>query len=103
MVTMKQTNISTLKKQLSEYIGYVRRGGIVRVFDRNEPVAEIVPLGRREKSKDDEWEARLQRLEREGSIRRGTGKLSRDFLTRRLPRAKKSVVEALLEERREGR
>ncbi len=103
MATMKKANISTLKNQLSDYIRYVRNGGIVRVFDRDEPVAEIVPLGRREESQDSAWEARLDRLEKEGSIRRGAGRLAPDFLTRKLPRAKRSVVDALIDERREGR
>ena len=54
---------------------------------------------------DQETEGRLVRLERAGLIRRGKGKLSPEFF--RLPRPKPkngaSVLEALLEERREGR
>ena len=43
--------------------------------------------------------AHLDELVRQGRVRRGTGTLPRDFLTRPLPKAKKSVVDALLEDR----
>jgi hypothetical protein len=45
----------------------------------------------------------LARLERAGLLTRGTGKLPGNFFDRPLPRARKSVVDALLEERRESR
>jgi hypothetical protein len=44
-------------------------------------------------------EERLAELERKGIIRRGKGKLPPDFTTRPLPRPRKSVLEALLEDR----
>jgi hypothetical protein len=50
-----------------------------------------------------EFDAVLDDLERKGVVRRGSGVLPHDFLTRTLPRSRKSVVDALLEERREGR
>ena len=100
---MKKTNISTLKRDLSRYIDYVRKGGTVRVFDRDTPVADIVPLERREKFEDEDIEALMQRLERQGSvIRRGTGKFDLSKLGKPI-KARRSVLEALLEERREGR
>jgi antitoxin (DNA-binding transcriptional repressor) of toxin-antitoxin stability system len=43
--------------------------------------------------------AHLDELVRQGRARRGTGTLPPDFLTRPLPKAKKSVVAALLEDR----
>jgi hypothetical protein len=46
-----------------------------------------------------EW---LDRLERRGVLRRGTGKLSREWLARK-PRVGADVVATLLRERREGR
>ena len=101
---MKKTNISTLKRDLSRYIDYVRKGGIVRVFDRETPVADIVPLARRSKSDEDPMDAIIDRLEREGKvIRRGDGKFPPEVLKRRLIKTRRSVLEALLEERREGR
>lgn len=96
---MRRTNISSLKKQLSQYLDYVRGGGVVRVFDRDTPVAEIVPLGNRKGSVDDAIEAIIERKIREGSIRPPRKK----FILPKLIKTRASVVEALLEDRREGR
>jgi hypothetical protein len=49
-----------------------------------------------------EDEARLAELERQGLIRRGKGD-PLSVLRGPLPKSQKSVVEALIEERREGR
>lgn len=95
--------MSELKNHLSRYLSYVRRGGVVRVFDRDRAVAELVPIGARATAGSDELDGILDDLERKGIVRRGSGALPADFLTRRLPPARRSVVEALLEERREGR
>jgi hypothetical protein len=48
---------------------------------------------------------RLAQLIRDGIVRPARGKLPKSFFTEPLPRAKEgaSVLEALLEERREGR
>ena len=98
---MKKANISSLKNQLSRYLDYVREGGTVRVFDRTRPIAEIVPL-------DDgappatALAAVLDDLERRGVVRRGRGD-AREFLRRALPKPRRSVVAALLEDRRAGR
>jgi antitoxin (DNA-binding transcriptional repressor) of toxin-antitoxin stability system len=101
---MKKTNISTLKRDLSRYIDYVRKGGIVRVFDRQNPVADIVPMARRGKISDETIEAMIERLERQGSVvRRGTGRLDPSILRHRPLKSRSSVVEAILEERWEGR
>lgn len=100
---MKKAKVSELKNDLSGYLSYVRKGGVVRVFDRDRPIAEIVPLGRAALSGTAEFDAVLDDLERKGVVRRGHGDLPPDFLTRTLPRSRKSVVDALLEERREGR
>lgn len=97
---MRRTNISSLKRQLSQYLDYVRGGGVVRIFDRDTPVAEIVPLGRRKESADDAIEAIIERKIREGSIR---PPLRKPVLPKKLIKVGGSVVEALLEERRKGR
>ena len=76
----------------------------MRVFDRQTPVAEIVPMVKREAASDTAVDAILDRLEREGSItRRGTGRFDLAILRRRPLKSRRSVVEAILEERREGR
>ena len=101
---MKKTNISTLKRDLSRYIDYVRKGGVVRIFDRQTPVAEIVPMARTGKAADEAVEAMLDRLERQGSIvRRGTGRFDPAVVRRQAVKTRRSVVEAVLDERREGR
>ncbi|MCI0588080.1 MAG: hypothetical protein L0323_14705 [Planctomycetes bacterium] len=100
---MKKAKISDLKDSLSRYLDYVRRGGVVRVFDRERPIADIVPVARAAPGGSHALELVLRDLERKGILRRGGGSLPRDFLTRKLPRPAASVVEALLEERRGGR
>jgi len=98
---MKTAKIAELKNNLSRLLAYVRRGGTVRVFDRDSPIADLVPC--KTSSAGDDAEQWLSALERDGIIKRGTGTLPEDFLTRKLPRARKSVVQALLDERNEGR
>lgn len=98
---MKHAKISELKNNLSLFLAYVRRGGTVRVFDRGQPIADITPCSGA--STEDHGEVTLAALERDGLVRRGKGKLPADFLTRRLPKIRSSVVDALLDERREKR
>ncbi|MEO6027906.1 MAG: hypothetical protein ABIR79_13665 [Candidatus Binatia bacterium] len=99
---MKQAKISELKDNLSRYIAYVRKGGVVRVMDRDRPVADLVPLVQGEHG-DAEIDAILHDLERRGVVSRGTGSLPKGFLDRPLAKPKASVVQALLDERRNGR
>ena len=62
-------------------------------------MAQIVPL---HGATEVDWDARLERLERQGVIRRPKKKLPPGWLSARpLPKSRKSVLEALLEERRE--
>lgn len=98
---MKNAKISELKNNLSRFLAYVRRGGTVRVFDRDQPIADLTPCS--VASAEDHGEVTLAALERDGLVRRGKGKLPADFLTKRLPKVRASVVDALLDERREGR
>ncbi len=100
---MKQANVSTLKNNLSRYLDYVKSGGVVRVFDRDRPVAEIVALGGEENGAPGALAAILADLERQGVVRRGTGAVSAVLLRSPLPTSRRSVVAALLEDRRAGR
>jgi antitoxin (DNA-binding transcriptional repressor) of toxin-antitoxin stability system len=95
---MQKATISQLKNRLSEYLKKVKAGQTILVLDRDEPVARLerVPAG----GGTDE---RLARLERAGLLRRGGGKPDIGALRAPVPRPRASVVEALLEERREGR
>ena len=98
---MKKAKISELKNNLSRFLAYVRRGGVVRVFDRDIPVADLVPCSPAGNGED--AKGTLAALERAGLLRRASRRLPPEFLERRLPKAKVSVLRALLDERREGR
>ena len=100
---MKNAKIGELRNELSRFLGYVRRGGTVRVFDRDRPIADIVPVREAASTGSGGLDQTLADLERRGVLRRGTGVVPERLLRGRLPRAKRSVLEALLEERREGR
>ncbi|MGB0062593.1 type II toxin-antitoxin system Phd/YefM family antitoxin, partial [Candidatus Binatus sp.] len=66
---MKKAKIAELRNGLSRYLDHVRAGGSVVVYDRDTPIAEIVPLTRsKTRSKKDLDEERLARLEAKGAI-----------------------------------
>jgi antitoxin (DNA-binding transcriptional repressor) of toxin-antitoxin stability system len=96
---MRVVTITQLKNGISAIIDRVRAGESVLILDRDVPVARLEPVG----ALDDD--ARLARLERAGLVRRGSGKLPRRILEEPPPALPEgvSVLEALLEERREGR
>src|SRR5256885_8569473 len=75
-VTVK---IAELKNRLSHYLRRVQRGESILVCDRDRVIARIERAGTHAPvpGDDAEW---LDRLERRGVIRRGTGTLSRKWL-----------------------
>ena len=96
---MKSAKVSELKASLSKYLARVKAGEEVIVTERGTPIAKLVPLPRDE---DPEME-RMRRLERQGLVTIGTGRLPDDFWD--LPRPKDPeglVLKALLEERESG-
>jgi len=94
---MVSASISEAKAKLSALLDRVKAGEEVTITDRGTPVARIVPIPVLEV----DWEERLERLERQGVIRRPKEKLDVAwFLSRPLPESRESVLEALLEERR---
>lgn len=93
---MKKANISHVKNHLSRYLDYVRRGGTVRILDRDVPVADLVPpSGGGEGGAD----PRLVAMERAGRVRCGKGSLERIWRT--APIGPGGVLDALLNEREE--
>jgi len=99
---MKEARISQLKNNLSNYLQYVRKGGKVRVLDRDEPVADIVPVKSRIEGAPEELEAFLHSQEAKGIIRRGSGKIPPELF--KTPAGPPSgVLKALLDERANGR
>ena len=95
---MVTTSISELKNKLSSYIDRVRAGETILVLDRGVPVARL------EAARD--THGRLSRLERNGLVRRGSGEPpSLDSLAQpgeARAAGRPTVLDALLEERREG-
>jgi prevent-host-death family protein len=98
---MKKARIAELKNNLSRYLDHVRSGRSVTAFDRDRPIARIVPLSDAGPRRGDSAE-RLARLDRRGLIRRGSGELPDWFGKRRPVRLRKSVLWAFLEERGSG-
>jgi prevent-host-death family protein len=95
---MITSSISETKAKLSALLDRVRAGESVTITDRGTPVARIVPVP----PADVDWNERLERLERQGLVRRPAKRLDVDaFLAMPKGRARESVLEALLEERRE--
>lgn len=98
---MEKATISKLKNNLSRYLAYVRKGGRVVIYNRDAPVAELVPI--EAGAAEDETTGRhLERLERQGLIARGTGRFPEELL--QPPEGEPGgVLDALLEERASGR
>ncbi|HTE84420.1 MAG TPA: type II toxin-antitoxin system prevent-host-death family antitoxin [Dehalococcoidia bacterium] len=97
---MRVATITEAKNQLSALIDVVRAGETVLITDRGIPVARLEPAA----ALGNDDNGRLARLERAGIIRRGKGDPLK-VLLRDPPRTRTgaSAVEALLEERRNGR
>jgi prevent-host-death family protein len=92
---MTTVGVAQLKARLSEYLALVKAGEEVVITSRGRRVAKLVPVH--------DAEEHLRELERQGLVRIGTGKLPPGFLEEPRPESSASVLEALLEERREGR
>lgn len=99
---MKTASISEAKNGLSALIDRVRKGETVVITDRNQPVAQLAPLDRGSKIGTDAW---LALLERQGVVRRARRTGAPEFLRRPLIPLPEgvSILEALLEERSDGR
>jgi len=76
----------------------VRKGQIVRVLDRDVPIAQIVPISHGQGEQPAGAEA-LIALERKGILRRGSGTIPREILAKDPPVRTTGVLAALLEER----
>jgi len=92
---MKEAKISDVKNQLSRYLALVKKGEVVRILDRDVPIAQIVPIAGTSAGGD-----ALVALERKGLVRRGTGKIPREILSQDPPGDPVGALDALLEERR---
>ncbi len=95
---MLRVPVSELKNRLSAYLRRVRAGETVVVMDRDRPIARIEKISGAEPT-----DARLDRLEAAGTVRRAARVLPPGFLSEERPQARASVLQALLDERDEGR
>jgi prevent-host-death family protein len=97
---MKVAAVAELKASLSRYLARVKTGEEVVVTERGKPIAKIIPIPDAETDE----EKRLQRLEAQGIIRRGTGKWPKGFWEEpRMQDPEGELRKLLIEERREGR
>ena len=70
---MRSAKLSDVKDRLSEYVALVRKGETVRIFVRGEAAADLVPIEAPVRE-EERLEEHLRRLEKAGTIRRGTGR-----------------------------
>ena len=99
---MKKATITEAKNQFSALIDRVQHGETIVITDRGRPVARLVSAL---VDAGDDPEGRLARLERQGGLRRATAPPPKALIKKALPkmRAPAGVLDALLDERREGR
>ena len=99
---MRTASITEAKNQLSALIDQVRNGGTIVITDRGRPVAQLSSLVA---DRSSATKGRVERLEREGVLRRGQTPGPVAVILRPPPRPKKgaSIVEAVLDERAEAR
>src|SRR5260370_33044447 len=100
---MKKASITEAKNNLSALIDGLKGGSPVLIVDRGRPVARLEPVttGEHEGGQD----GRLSRLLRDGNVRPRRAGPTRALFSSQPPRASAgaSAVDALIEERRQGR
>ncbi len=95
---MKITSVAKLKASLSEYLRQVKAGEEVLVTERGKPVAKLVPTDSSKALPE-----HLCEMEKHGLVKRGTGKLPKNFWDLPRPKDPKGLVrKAVLREREEG-
>jgi len=95
-----KAGVAELKAGLSRYLERVKAGHEVLVTDRGEPVAKLVPIAAEARRG-----SRRERLVRQGLLIPGRGRVRASLLKPPAGNAARgrAVLDALLEERREGR
>ena len=98
---MVRAGIAELKAKLSHFLSITRAGEEVVITDRGRPVARLVPLNESQA----DMPVHLVEMVRRGEVRIGTGRApdATDELPRPKIKAGFSVLQALVDERREGR
>lgn len=98
---MKTATLTHTKNHLSALIDQVRHGETILILDRGRPVARLTSVLAEESASP---EGRVARLERQGILNRAEAAKSPHLFSRPRPRASgPGVLDALIEERRDGR
>lgn len=97
---MRRATITQAKNGFSALIDQVKAGESILILDRGTPVARLEPI-----VGSGTCDGRLERLERAGLIRRGLAAPPVDLISRPGPALPDgvSLVDYVIEERREGR
>ena len=99
---MKKASITEAKNHLSRLLEEVKSGTTILILDRNKPVARLEPVAADEATNDD----RVASLVAQGLATAPRHRVAVDsFLSRKMIRLRPgtSAVQALLEERAQGR
>lgn len=100
---MLHVKIGELRNKLSALLRRVKAGEEILVYDRDKPIARIQPVAEKPPTFKSDKE-RLAWLETRGLVRLPKNpNADWSFLEKPLPKSDAGVLEALLEERREGR
>ena len=94
---MKTVSVTEARNNLSALIDGLKSGSAVLIVDRGRPVARLEPVAAGLCGQNDD---RLATLIRTGLVRPRRNALPRGFLDEALPRARSSILRALLAERR---
>jgi prevent-host-death family protein len=97
---MRKASITEAKNNLSALIDSLKGGSPVLIVDRGRPVARLEPVTA---SSESEPQGRLSRLVRDGIVRPRRTQPPATLCGSEPPCADASVVDALLQERLEGR
>ena len=97
---MTRVGVAKIKAKLSSYLKKVKAGQELIITERGLPVAKLVPLDGKQKAASER-----EQLIREGLLIPGRGKVRDELLIppKGDPTVGRSVLDALLEERRTGR
>lgn len=99
---MKSATTANLRKHLAAYLKRAAKGERILIRSRGVVIAELRPASAEPAASEaDNLEERLQQLEAEGFLRRGTGKWP-EWLRGPVTGPPAPLLEALLAEREEG-
>jgi antitoxin (DNA-binding transcriptional repressor) of toxin-antitoxin stability system len=99
---MKYATIAEFRNHLAAYLRRVEKGERILIRRRGEVIAELRPSSGEERTGAESLEQRLEALEREGFLRRGTQQWP-EWTRGPITGEAAPLLEALLDERENGR